>query len=49
MREIIENLIEKLNDTNLSEESRELIKDLLRQQAVHEQDLLDQINNALRR
>jgi hypothetical protein len=49
MKEFIENLIEKLNDKSLSQESRDLIKEILRKQAIHEQDLLDQINNALRR
>jgi|AntRauTorckE6833_2_1112554.scaffolds.fasta_scaffold10131_4 Arc/MetJ-type ribon-helix-helix transcriptional regulator len=48
MKEFIENLIEKLNDPNVSEEAKELIRDLLRQQVAHEQDLLDQINAALR-
>ena len=48
MKEIVENLIEKLNEPNVSEESKKLIRDLLRQQAIHEQDLLDQLNNALR-
>jgi hypothetical protein len=33
---------------NVSEEAKKIIRDLLRQQASHEQDLLDQINNALR-
>ena len=49
MKEFIENLIEKLNDQSLSEESKDLIREILRKQAVHKQDLLDQINNALRR
>jgi hypothetical protein len=49
MKEFIENLIAKLNDPDTTEESKELIKELLRQQSIHEQDLLDQINNALRR
>lgn len=49
MKEFVENLIEKLNDQSLSQESRDLIKEILRKQALHEQDLLDQINNALRR
>lgn len=49
MKEFIESLIEKLNDDSLSEESKELIKELLRQQAELEQSLLNQINQALRR
>ncbi len=49
MKEFIENLIERLNDQSLSQESKDLIIEILRNQAIHAQDLLDQINNALRR
>ena len=48
MKEFIEKLIEKLNDPTVSEENKILIIELLRQQAAHEKDLLDQINRALK-
>ena len=49
MKDFIDNLIAKLEDPNLTKESRELILDILRQQATLEQCLLDKINQALRR
>lgn len=47
MRELVENFIKALNNPNTTEEAKELIRDLLRQQAEHESDLLDLINEAL--
>lgn len=47
MRELVENFIKALNDPNTTEEAKELIRDLLRQQADHEKDLLDLIYEAI--
>lgn len=49
MKEFIEKLIEKINDPSISEETKELMRELLRQQAEHEKDLLDKINNVLKK
>jgi hypothetical protein len=49
MKEFIERLIEKINDPSVSEETKELMRELLRQQAEHEKDLLDKITDVLRK
>lgn len=47
MEKFVQNLIDALNNPNNSEETNEIIRDLLRQQAELEGTLIDQINNAL--
>lgn len=49
MKDFIERLIARLEDPNLTNEQKELIIDLLRQQADLEKSLLDQINRVLER
>jgi len=49
MKEFIENLTELLGNPKTTDETKELVRDLLRKQLLLENDLTDLINKALKK